>query len=188
MHAPASSSRPNLDRRRFCRDAALLVVAMAAPRGVASAERVRYEAGALADASYVYIATVRKDGNQSRAVPVWFVTGPRGEILLDTSARSWKAKRIRRGSPVLVWIGARNGPAFLGKAEIVADRAVEDMMIEQIPKRYWLARIGLFAPKRAEFDAGKIVTIRIVRERDLPDGFRSQPGAPAPGPSETGRS
>ena len=53
-------------------------------------------------------------------------------------------------------------------------------MIEQIPKKYFLARIGLFGPKRAKFESGKIVTIRISPERDLPQGYASQPGTPAP--------
>jgi general stress protein 26 len=136
--------------------------------------------GALGNASYLYIATVRKDGNQSTAAPVWFIAKPEGEILIDTNTDSWKAKRIGRGSPVLVWIGSRTGPAFIGKAEFIRDPAVHDEMIEAIPKKYWLARLGLFGPKRAKFDAGQIVTIRISTERDLPDGFPSQPGTPAP--------
>jgi hypothetical protein len=135
---------------------------------------------ALARASYLYIATVRKDGNQSTAAPVWFIAQPDGEILIDTNTDSWKAKRIGRGSPVLVWIGSRTGPAFIGKAEFIRDHAVQDEMIEAIPNKYWLARLGLFGPKRARFDSGQIITIRITPERDLPDGFQSQPGTPAP--------
>jgi general stress protein 26 len=185
--SPAIFSQP-VDRRRFCRDTALLLAALAARRSMATAAASQSDAGALAGVSYIYIATVRKDGSQSRAAPVWFITMPQGEILLDTSAQSWKAKRIRRGSPVLVWIGSRGGPAFIGKAAVVSDSAVQDVMIEQIPKKYLLARIGLFGPKRAKFDAGQIVTIRIVPERDLPEGFQSQPGAPAPTLSETTRS
>ena len=80
---------------------------------------------------------------------------------------------------MLVWIGSRNGPAFLRRAEVV-DGAVHEWMIEQIPKKYFLARVGLFGPSRAKFDAGKIITVRITAERDLPEDFRSQPGAPAP--------
>ncbi len=142
---------------------------------------------ALSNASYIYIATVRKDGNQSRAARVWFIaTG--GQILIDTSNDSWKTKRIRRGSPVIVWVGTPVGPAFVGKAEFVNDRAVQDFMIEQIPKKYWLAWLGLFGPKRARFDSGQVVTIRITPERDLPDGFQSAPGTPAPSASaESGR-
>lgn len=144
-----------------------------------SAEAAR-DVGAFADQSYIYIATVRKDSNQSTAVPVWFVTTPNNQILIDTNSDSWKAKRIRRGSPVIIWLGSRGGPAFVGKAEIVTDAAVQDQMIARIPQKYFLARIGFFGPTRANFDSGKIVTIRITPERDLPEGFQSQPGTPAP--------
>ena len=144
------------------------------------------DADALAKASYIYIATVRKDGNQSRAARVWFIANPDGQILIDTNTDSWKAKRIARGSPVIVWIDSATGPAFIGKAQIVADPAVQDQMIKAIPKKYLLARMGMFGPKREKFDARQIVTIRIVPVRDLPEGFASQPGTPAPGLSEKG--
>ena len=152
-------------------------IATAASAHAAASAR---DLSALGNASYLYIATVRKDGNQSTAAPVWFIAQADGEILIDTNTDSWKAKRIGRGSPVLVWIGSRTGPAFIGKAEFIRDHAVQDEMIEAIPKKYWLARLGLFGPKRAKFDAGQIITIRISPDRDLPDGFQSQPGTPAP--------
>ena len=82
------------------------------------------DADALLQASLIYIATVRKDGNQSKAAPVWFTTTSDGQVLIQTSTTTWKAKRIRRGSPVIVWIGKRTGPAFIGKAEITTDPAV----------------------------------------------------------------
>ena len=135
---------------------------------------------AFQEQSYIYIATVRKDGNQSRAVRVWFVMSPDNKILIDTNSDSWKAKRIKRGSPVLVWMGSATGPAFIGKAEIVVDKAIQDTMIEKIPEKYFLARVGFFGPKRAKFDDGEIVTIRISPVRDLPEGFASSPGTPAP--------
>jgi PPOX class probable F420-dependent enzyme len=140
---------------------------------------------ALINASYIYIATVRKDGTQSRAARVWFIATGR-QILIDTNRNSWKAKRIRRGSPVIVWVGTPTGRAFIGKAEFVNDRAVQDFMIEQIPKKYWLAWLGLFGPKRAKFDSGQVVTIRITPERDLADGFQSTPGTPAPSVASEG--
>lgn len=159
--------------------AAVFVAASAIGTAASAAVSVR-DVNALADASYLYIATVRKDGNQSTAAPVWFITTADNRIMIDTNTDSWKAKRIRRGSPVLVWIGSRTGPAFIGKAEIISDRAVQDQMIDGIPRKYWLAWLGLFGPKRARFDSGQIVTIRISPERDLPEGFLSQPGTPAP--------
>ncbi|HEY2487250.1 MAG TPA: pyridoxamine 5'-phosphate oxidase family protein [Candidatus Binataceae bacterium] len=156
---------------------AMLVVAIGPTARCASSP---IEVNAFADASYIYIATIRKDGSQSRAVPVWFVTTPQGQILIDTNTDSWKARRVRRGSPVIVWMGSRTGPAFIGKAEFETESSVQDQMIERIPRKYLLARLGLFGPKRANFDSGKIVTIRITPERGLPAGFKSQPGAPAP--------
>ena len=148
--------------------------------GPAHAAATTRDLTAFQDASYIYIATVRKDGNQSRAARVWFIVSPDNKILIDTNSDSWKAKRIKRGSPVLVWLGSETGPAFIGKAEIVQDKAIQDSMIEKIPAKYFLAKIGFFGPKREKFDAGQIVTIRITPVRDLADGFASSPGTPAP--------
>jgi pyridoxamine 5'-phosphate oxidase-like protein len=158
--------------------AAVLMNALTTPAAIAGTSP--RDADALAKATYLYIATVRKDGNQSKAAPVWFISKSDGEILIDTNTDSWKAKRIGRGSPVLVWIGSRTGPAFIGKAEFTRDRPVQDEMIDAIPRKYWLARLGLFGPKRAKFDSGQIITIRISPQRDLPEGFQSEPGTAAP--------
>jgi len=167
------------DRRRLVGVLSALVAAVATGVQANAAASAR-DVNALSNASYLYIATVRKDGNQSAAAPVWFITTADGQILIDTNTDSWKARRISRGSPVLVWIGSRTGPAFIGTGEFIRDRAVQDEMIEAIPRKYWLAWMGLFGPKRARFDSGQIVTIRISPERDLPDGFQSQPGTSAP--------
>jgi PPOX class probable F420-dependent enzyme len=159
--------------------APIAILAALSAIGVAYADVTPRDADALAKATYLYIATVRKDGNQSTAAPVWFIAGDK-QVFIDTNSDSWKAKRVRRGSPMLVWIGTRTGPAFIAKAEIVQDAAQQDMMIREIPNKYFLARMGFFGPSRAKFDSGKVVTIRISPLRDLPDGFQSQPGTPAP--------
>jgi Pyridoxamine 5'-phosphate oxidase len=160
--------------------AAAILTAIAAPAGIANAATSPRDADALAKATYIYIATVRKDGNQSKAVPVWFITTADQQVLIETSPTSWKAKRIKRGSPAMIWIGARTGPAFIGKAEIVTDTKLQDLVIEQYPKKYLLARIGFARPSRAKLDSSQIVVIRISPARDLPDGFQSAPGTPAP--------
>ena len=164
---------------RFCAVASAVVIASSFG-GKAQAASSARDLTAFQDSSYIYIATVRKDGNQSRAARVWFIVTPDNKILIDTNSDSWKAKRIKRGSPVLVWLGSETGPAFIGKAEIIQDKAIQDSMIEKIPAKYTLARIGFFGPKRAKFDSGEIVTIKISPVRDLPDGFASSPGTPAP--------
>jgi hypothetical protein len=165
--------------------AAAILAAIAAPAAIANAATSPRDADALAKGTYIYIATVRKDGNQSKAAPVWFITTADQQVLIETSPTSWKAKRIKRGSPAMIWIGARTGPAFIGKAEIVTDTKVQDQVIEQYPKKYLLARIGFARPSRAKLDSGQIIVIRISPTRDLPDGFQSAPGTPAPQLDET---
>jgi len=160
--------------------AAVLLAALAAPAATAIAAASPRDADALAKSTYIYIATVRKDGNQSTAVPVWFIPTADNQVLIETSPTSWKAKRIKRGSPALIWIGTSTGPAFIGKAEIVQDQTLQDQVIEGYPKKYLLARIGYARPTRAKLDSGQIVVIRISPARDLPDGFQSAPGTPAP--------
>jgi hypothetical protein len=157
-----------------------LLVAISSSITSASTAITTRDAAALSNASYIYIATVRKDGNQSKAVPVWFIVGKENQVLIETSPSSWKAKRIGRGSPALIWIGARDGPAFIAKASFVKDAAVQDEVIEQYPQKYTLAWIGFARPSRAKIDRGQIVVIQIEPMRDLPDGFQSQPGTPAP--------
>jgi hypothetical protein len=142
------------------------------------------DSDALARANLIYIATVRKSGNQSTAVPVWFTTTPDGHVLLQTAPTSWKAKRIRRGSPVIVWIGTRDGPAFIGKAEITNEPAVTSHIEQDYPKKYWMAWVGLHRPSAERFAHGEIVAIKITPLRDLPSGFASAPGTPAPKVSE----
>src|SRR6266403_1289320 len=88
-----------------------------------------------------------------------------------------------RDSAALVWIGSRTGPAFIGKAEIVQDKALQDLVGEQYPKKYLLARVGFARPSRAKLDSGQIVVIRISPARDLP-GLTSEPGTRAPGLEE----
>lgn len=160
--------------------AAVLLAALATPAATAIAATSPRDADALAKSTYIYIATVRKDGNQSRAVPVWFITTGDNHVLIETSPTSWKARRIRRGSPALIWIGSPTGPAFIGKAEIVEDKALQDDVIAGYPKKYLLARIGYARPTRAKLDSGQIIVIRISPTRDLPDGFQSAPATPAP--------
>src|ERR1700731_4177714 len=109
------------------------LIAVFVAAGVGFCATSARDSAELAKATYIYIATVRKDGNQSKAVPVWFITTSDNQILIETGPASWKARRIKRGSPVLVWIGSRTGSAFIGRAEVVQDKKLQDLVIEQYP-------------------------------------------------------
>jgi general stress protein 26 len=145
------------------------------------AEVSKRDMDALAKAKLIYIATVRKSGMQSTSAPVWFTMGAdSNSILIQTGPKTWKAKRIKRGSPVLVWIGEKNGPAFIGKAEITSDPAIVNKILDDFHKKYWENRIMGVGPSKARFDSGERIAIKITPVRDLPEGFQSQPGSPPP--------
>jgi hypothetical protein len=138
------------------------------------------ELKAFDQATTVYIATVRKDGNQSKPAPVWFtVSADRAQLLIQAHKGSWKDKRIRRGSPVIVWIGGLTGPSFIGKAEITQDAAVVDKILTDYPKKYGMMN-SMVGPSRASFDSGDRIAILITPVKDLPADFSSAPGTPAP--------
>jgi hypothetical protein len=157
---------------------AALAIASSASRSTAAASA--RDVQAFAKSSLIYIATVRKDGLQSKAAPVWFITTTDNQVLLETSPKSWKARRIKRGSPAMIWIGSGVGPAFIGKAEITQNHDLQEQVLQEYPKKYLLARVGFSRPTRAKLDSGQIVVIRVAPTRDLPEGFQSQPGIPAP--------
>jgi general stress protein 26 len=161
--------------------ALLLVVASSTSAAISARDQQ-----ALAKADLVYVATVRKNGTQSKAAPVWFTTATDNDsILIQTEKTTWKAKRIRRGSPVLVWIGKADGPAFIGKAEITSDPSMRDKILKDFREKYWQNRVMGVGPSRAKFDSGDRIAIKITPVRDLQDGFVSQPGSAPPSMQES---
>jgi PPOX class probable F420-dependent enzyme len=118
-------------------------------------------AEALGTASYIYVATQRADGSRSRAVPVWFMV--EGDtIYFTTGPDSHKARRIRRGSPLFVWVGAADGPHFRGRAEVLQDPALAARMAPVYSRRYWIAWLGLFRPNPERVRAGKTVIVAVT--------------------------
>ena len=68
------------------------IVAMATSNGAARAEISQRDQQALSQASLMFIATVRKNGMQSKAAPVWFTIGAdNNSILIQTEHTTWKA-------------------------------------------------------------------------------------------------
>jgi len=147
----------------------------------ARTEMTSRDTQALAGAKLIYIATVRKDGNQSKAAPVWFtMSADNKAILIQTGPQTWKAKRIKRGSPALIWIGTAGGPAFIGKAEITPDAAVVQKILTDMHDKYWENRVMGVGPSAERFKSGDRIAIVVTPVRDLPEGFSSNPGTPAP--------
>ena len=116
---------------------------------------------ALKTAKNLYVATKRKDGSQSTRAPIWFMYDGSG-VYFSTAPDSYKAKRIAKGSPVFVWVGAENGPHFVGKGEIVRDPAVAAMMAPAYDQKYWISWIGFFRPRPDRVRDGKTVIVKVT--------------------------
>jgi len=140
---------------------------------------------ALSRARRIYIATVRKDGNQSKRVPVWFTLTLDRSVLIQTGRSSWIARRVGRGSPVILWVDKRDGPALIGNAEISKDPELTKRIVEDYPRKYLLARLGFHRPRQERFDSGEILAIEVTPIRDLPEHFGAKPGSRAPSISDT---
>jgi hypothetical protein len=55
--------------------------------------------------------------------------------LINTGPDTWKAKRIKGGSPAIVWIDDEMGPAFIGKAELTNESAAKNQINENYPRK-----------------------------------------------------
>ena len=88
----------------------------------------------LAGARYISLTTRRRDGTLASA-PVWVVSDDGKRLLVWTGASTWKAKRIRRDSRVLVaksnYRGRERGPRIEGRARVVDDVDVMQLIREK---------------------------------------------------------
>jgi len=124
--------------------------------------------GALAEslsaAKQIYVATRRADGAQSKVVPVWFMFDG-DAVYFTTGPATHKARRIARGSPLLVWVGATDGPHFVGRAELLRDPELAARMAPVYDRKYWISRLGFFRPRAERVRAGKTIIVRVLPER-----------------------
>lgn len=117
-------------------------------------------AEALRTSKQIYVATRRADGSQSKVVPVWF-TFDGDAVLFTTAPGSYKVRRIRRGSPLLVWVGRADGPHFTGRAEVLQDPELAARMAPAYDRKYWISWLGFFRPRPERVRAGKTVIVRV---------------------------
>ena len=121
----------------------------------------REVADSLRISKQIYVATRRADGAPSKVVPVWFILD--GEaVYFTTGPESHKARRIARGSPLLVWVGRPDGPHFVGRAELVRDPAVAARMAPAYDSKYWISWLGFFRPRPERVRAGRTVIVKVT--------------------------
>ncbi len=115
----------------------------------------------LARNKEIYVATRRKDGSRSSPTPVWFGLMD-GAIWFTTSPTSWKAKRIRRGSPMFVSVDGAHGPFIEMKAEIILDGDKAEQLGKVYDQKYWIAWLGFFRPSKARNESGKTILLKLT--------------------------
>ena len=92
---------------------------------------------ALEGASYIYLTTYSAAGKPG-TVPTWLWPHD-GHVYFTTKRESLKARRIRANGRVTVHVGAKDGPAFEGRAEWVDDRPdLEGALLRAYRRKYWL--------------------------------------------------
>ena len=115
---------------------------------------------ALQSSKEIYVATKRHDGSLSKVVPVWFMFDG-DAIYFATLPSSYKAKRIKKGSPLYVWVGVADGPHFIGPAELSKDPDLAARMAPVYAEKYWIAWLGLFKPNPERVRSGKTVIVKV---------------------------
>ncbi len=92
---------------------------------------------ALRSAKYLYLTTYGASGSSS-TVPVWCWYDGR-DVYFTTDRASLKARRIRSTGRVTVHVGAKDGPAFEGRAELVEGRPdLEAELLRAYHRKYWI--------------------------------------------------
>jgi PPOX class probable F420-dependent enzyme len=116
---------------------------------------------ALTTESYIYVATRRANGAWSEPAPIWF-SYEGGAIYFTTAPTSHKARRIRHGSSVRIWIGRKDGPLVEGEAQVVNDLDIVERMSAAYSQKYWIAWLGFFRPRPGRVAAGKTLAVKVT--------------------------
>ena len=115
----------------------------------------------LNQSKQIYVATERKNGARSTAVPVWFGVIDNA-IWFATLPDNHKAKRVKRGSPMYISVEGKDGPFIKAKAEIVQDGAMAERLGKIYGRKYWIAWLGMFRPSREKIESGKNLLLRLT--------------------------
>ncbi len=96
----------------------------------------------------------------SKVVPVWFMFDG-DAIYFATLPSSYKAKRIKKGSPLYVWVGRRRRSALRRPGGALTDPEVAARMAPVYAQKYWIAWLGLFKPNPERVRTGKTVIVKV---------------------------
>ncbi len=101
--------------------------------------------GELARNRYISLTTFRRDGTPA-STPVWVVSDDGRRLLVWTGAETWKAKRIRRESRVLVapsdFRGRELGPRHEAHARLLGEEA-KPIVVPLLRRKYGWQRYAL---------------------------------------------
>lgn len=112
--------------------AALAAVIAAAPAAGLDAEVERQ----LRAAEYVYVASERKGGGFGEPAEIWFLYHE-GSVYVGTRPSSWRVRRIGWGRPqARIWVGKRDGPVLEATGSVVADPAIEALLMKTFAEKY----------------------------------------------------
>ena len=136
---------------------ALLLLPIAAP-----AELPKDVQQQLADSTYVYISSTRKDGSLSTPAEIWYFWHD-GAVYVGTRPTSWRVKRIKAGRPqAKIAVGRVDGPAFTATGALTTDPKIQALMLESYAKKYpegWSKYADAF---REGFKDGSRVVVKYV--------------------------
>ncbi|MFI2345911.1 PPOX class F420-dependent oxidoreductase [Streptomyces sp. NPDC019443] len=99
----------------------------------------------FADARYISLTTFRKDGT-GVATPVWFAVDG-GELLVWTNSDSWKVKRLRNDSRVVVTVcdargriadGAASAEGTARLLDAAGTGAIRKLLARKYTWQFWL--------------------------------------------------
>ena len=117
---------------------------------------------ALRSAKYLYLTTYGPSGSSS-TVPVWCWYDGR-DLYFTTDRASLKARRIRSTGRVTVRVGAKDGPAFEGRAELVEGRPdLEAELLRAYHRKYWIL-VPLYMVRciRRRLASGQSTLVRVA--------------------------
>lgn len=115
--------------------AAMLAIACVATPAAAEVLPADVER-ALASATYVYVATERRDGSFGTPAEIWFMWDG-DAVWVASPPTSWRAKRIRAGrTKARIAVRRRDGPTFAADGAFVRDPAVYAQLCATFAKKY----------------------------------------------------